>query len=223
MKADRKLCRYGDGAAPELRRRPHFRLGSERTIHMMQRALALSMALVATIGFTLARPAPALASAHCFGKVIVYAGNDAGSSISNPIIDLGTLGSWGTQNAHFNDKTWLCQQIQHQGQFRVSAYAAVGTRDYVVAQSIYVTCTGGVTTCICPATWYANVSNVLGGVTTDGKCKKAACDGNMVSPNPPNGTPIGTWGFTWGHAFYAWGTAANGGAAHCTTSPWVGH
>ena len=59
-------------------------------------------------------------------------------------------------------------------------------------------------------------------MTTDGHCKKAACTGNMISPFPPNGTQIGTWGFSWGNAFYAWGTAANGGAPHCTTTPWVG-
>jgi hypothetical protein len=29
-------------------------------------------------------------------------------------------------------------------------------------------------------------------------------------------TPIGTYGFTWGSAVYAWGTQANGGAAVST-------
>jgi len=206
----------------------------------MKRFLRAALALVAILVFGVARPAPAASlSAHCFGKVIINVGDDAGSSISNPIINLGELASYGTQighdkncedlvsaaaasNSNFNDKTWLCQQIQRQGQFHVSAYAAVGTRDYRVAQTIIVTCTGGVKTCTCPPAWISNTSQIAGGITTDGACKKLACNGNMVSPVPPNGTKIGIWGFTWGSAFYAWGTAANGGAAHCVVSPWVG-
>jgi hypothetical protein len=34
-----------------------------------------------------------------------------------------------------------------------------------------------------------------------------------ITPLPANGTPIGTYGFTWGGQVYAWGTPANGGAA----------
>lgn len=208
----------------------------------MQKLLGATLALVAILVYSVASPPPAAAafSAHCYGKAIVYAGDDAGSSIPNPLIDFGQLATYNTQighdkncedlvsaaaasNSNFNNKTWLCQHIQQQGQFRVSAYAAVGTRDYRVAQSIFVTCTGGVKTCICPATWLSRMTNVVGGVTPDGVCKKLACDGNTISPPPPNGTPIGTWGATWGNQFWAWGTTANGGAANCTTSPWQGH
>ncbi|MEA2719894.1 MAG: hypothetical protein QOJ39_1758 [Candidatus Eremiobacteraeota bacterium] len=207
----------------------------------MKRFLSAAMAFVAILTFSVATSQPAKASgAHCFGKAIVYVGDDAGSSINNPIIDLGQLASYNTQlghdkdcadkvsaaaaqNANFNNKTWLCQQIQRQGSFRVSAYAAVGTRDYRVAQSIFVTCSGGVRTCTCPPGWLANTTNADGGVTSDGKCKKGVCVGNPVNPLPANGTPIGTWGFTWGNGFYAWGTAANGGGAHCVVSPWVGN
>jgi len=61
------------------------------------------------------------------------------------------------------------------------------------------------------------------GVTTDGRCKKIACQPDTVMPYPTDGTTVGTapppfgtsptsWGFSWENAFYAWGTAANGGA-----------
>ena len=206
----------------------------------MQRLFAAGMALCAVLAFTIAHPTPALASAHCFGKVIVYQGDDAGASISNPMIDYGQLDQWSTQIGHnkqcesdvsaaaahdpnFNNPTWLCQHIQQQGQFRVSAYAAVGTLHYAVAQSIFITCTGGVKTCICPTGWLSNTSNTAGGVTTDGACKRAVCDHMSIGPFPPNGTAIGTWGFTWGDGVYAWGTSANGGASHCTVTPWTGH
>lgn len=68
------------------------------------------------------------------------------------------------------------------------------------------------------------------GVTVDGRCKALACQPNTVTPYPPNGMAVGTapptygtsamsWGFSWGNAFYAWGTAANGGApTNCQTS-----
>jgi len=64
----------------------------------------------------------------------------------------------------------------------------------------------------CPQGWAANQTNVDGGVTADGKCKKAVAGCNL--PNPPaNGTQIGSWGFTWGNAVIAMGSAQNGGAA----------
>lgn len=86
-------------------------------------------------------------------------------------------------------------------------------------------CTPAVTQQKCPTGWACNGCSpqVDGGITTDGRCKKLACQPNQVTPYPANGTPIGTpnppfgtsstsWGFSWGNAFYAWGTAANGGA-----------
>lgn len=72
--------------------------------------------------------------------------------------------------------------------------------------------------CKCPKGWLSNMTNVNGGPTPDGKCKKLACANISVAPLPPNGTPVGTWGFTWGNGLWAWGNAANGGAAigqHC--------
>lgn len=68
------------------------------------------------------------------------------------------------------------------------------------------------------------------GVTVDGRCKKVACQAITVTPYPPNGMAVGTapptfgtsamsWGFSWGDAFYAWGTAANGGIpTNCQTA-----
>lgn len=65
----------------------------------------------------------------------------------------------------------------------------------------------------CPAGWTCNGCSpqVDGGVTNDGRCKKLACQANSIAPYPPDGTPIGSWGFSWGNAFIAWGTSANGG------------
>lgn len=188
-------------------------------------------------------PQDALAEAHCFCKAIINVGNTAGTSIPNPLLDLGQVASYSTaighnsdcenacslaasNNANFNNKTWLCQRIRVAGHHRVSAYAAVGANGtYRVAQSIEFDCSGGVTTCTCPTDWICNGCSpqVNGGVTSDGKCKKLACQPDTITPPPPNGTPIGTWGFTWGNGFYAWGTAANGGAPTCVTTPWVGH
>lgn len=69
-----------------------------------------------------------------------------------------------------------------------------------------------VTTCTCPNGWLATHTNVDGGVTVDGTCKRVVCQPVSVPPYPPDGTPIGTWGFTWRDAILAWGTKENGGA-----------
>lgn len=63
----------------------------------------------------------------------------------------------------------------------------------------------------CPAGWWANSTNVPGGITGDGRCKKLA--GSLSIAPPPNGTQLGNWGFSWGHEMWAYGTQANGGAA----------
>jgi hypothetical protein len=74
------------------------------------------------------------------------------------------------------------------------------------------------TTCTCPKGWLANTTNVDGGVTADGKCKKGMCIWDKSLGYPPDGTPVGTWGFTWSNGIYAWGSAANGGKATCITT-----
>jgi len=104
----------------------------------------------------------------------------------------------------------------------IMAWSAVGTAWYRGAEHI------GIlknipqmvqTTCTCPSSWTCNGCSpqVAGGVTTDGKCKKWA-GLNTISPYPPDGTPIGSWGFTWGNSINAWGTSANGGAPTCVTT-----
>lgn len=105
----------------------------------------------------------------------------------------------------------------------IRAWSAVGTREYKSAQQIGVLINQPQVTnwtCTCPASWTCNGCSpqVAGGVTTDGKCKKLACQSFSISPFPPNGTQVGSWGFTWGNALYAWGTPANGGAPNCGTS-----
>jgi hypothetical protein len=104
----------------------------------------------------------------------------------------------------------------------IVAYSAVGTRTYDGAEVIGTLQNipqDSQTTCTCPANWVCNGCSPqrVGGVTTDGKCWKVVCKGNAVPPYPPDGTPIGSWGFSRGDAFFEWGTAANRGAPHCDT------
>lgn len=56
----------------------------------------------------------------------------------------------------------------------------------------------------CPPGWLANPTNQDGGITSDGKCKRVACE-PLPPPLPPDGTPLGTWGFSWGNALWQWG------------------
>jgi hypothetical protein len=103
----------------------------------------------------------------------------------------------------------------------VRAWSAVGNKEYKTAAPIGTLTNKPevkTTICTCPAGWTSNTSSQVGGVTTDGKCKKGACGPNSIAPYPPDGTQIGSWGFTWGNGFYAWGTTANGGAPKCVTT-----
>ena len=72
------------------------------------------------------------------------------------------------------------------------------------------------TTCTCPAGWLANQTNVDGGITADGKCKKAVC-GPISVPTPAGYTAVGDWGFIGGSTLYAWGSDVNGGKAICVS------
>lgn len=213
----------------------------------MKKVLTLALALVASAAFIGLGAAPAFAIKRCWCKAIKNVGDTAGTKISDPLIDFGSLatykgwnvGQWNNDcrdkcskaastNASFNNKTWLCQQLKVKGHHRVSAYSAVDSAGiYRVAQSIEFDCTGGDTICKCPTGWKCNGCSpqVDGGITSDGKCKKLACQNNVIAPLPGNGTQVGNpaWGFTWGNAFIAWGTAANGGAPNCVTTPWESH
>lgn len=115
----------------------------------------------------------------------------------------------------------------------VRAWSAVGTKEYKSAQAIGTlkniaavrNCPQGgsivgancvITVAVtkkCPQGWAANSTNVDGGVTADGLCKKAVAGCNLSAPLPANGTQIAGYGFTWGNAVVQWGSAANGGAA----------
>lgn len=65
---------------------------------------------------------------------------------------------------------------------------------------------------ICPSPWHSNTSNQVGGITTDGRCKKL--HGTYTGPAFPNGTQLGgNSAFTWGNEIWVYGTSANGGAA----------
>jgi hypothetical protein len=80
---------------------------------------------------------------------------------------------------------------------------------------------GPITEKKCTAPWMSNTSNIPGGVTTDGRCKKEFMIQNFtISPKPLDGTQIGNWGFYWGNAVVAYGTPQNGGAAVSQQTGW---
>jgi hypothetical protein len=77
----------------------------------------------------------------------------------------------------------------------------------------------------CPQGWLANTTNQDGGVAADGKCKRLACQ-PLSTPLPANGTPLGTWGFSWGNGIWQWGpsqtvviTPAKPGSGSWSTCP----
>jgi len=86
--------------------------------------------------------------------------------------------------------------------------------DAIAGKLVCTAPVSGITRQKCPAGWYCNdcSPSIDGGFTNDGKCKREVCVQDIVVPLPPNGTPIGAWGFTSGSSFYAWGTINNGGA-----------
>ncbi len=102
----------------------------------------------------------------------------------------------------------------------IYVYSAVGTKAYREVRPIGRLKNSPAvaqTTCTCPPSWYSD-TNVLGGVTTNGTCKKLACGPLSITPLPPDGTQVGSWGFTWGNTIWAYSSNANGGAPTCSTT-----
>ncbi|MCF8246896.1 MAG: hypothetical protein K9J37_17900 [Saprospiraceae bacterium] len=67
----------------------------------------------------------------------------------------------------------------------IRAYSALSTKDYKTAQQIGTLTNSPEstqTTCKCPVGWWANTSNVDGGITADGQCKKPVCSPIGVAP-----------------------------------------
>lgn len=85
-----------------------------------------------------------------------------------------------------------------------------------VAQSKVIHRTAAVTQTRRPAGWLANQTNVDDGVTADGKRKKLPARPLTATSLPPDGAPLGNYGFSWGNAVYGWRAAANGGEAVTT-------
>ena len=103
----------------------------------------------------------------------------------------------------------------------IRSYSAVGTKDYKSSHQIGIlTNTAEVanTICKCPIGWLSD-TNVDGGVTNNGVCKKLVCGPwDATAFPPPNpGVVVGTWGFTWQNQLWAFGTTANKGAVVCST------
>lgn len=96
----------------------------------------------------------------------------------------------------------------------VAAFSKVGTKQFrlstnAASQSMILHLVNNPPVRYCPAQWLSNTSNIPGGQTSDGRCKKLA---GMISPYPATQTAIGTWGFTWSNSVWAYGDSINGGA-----------
>jgi hypothetical protein len=209
---------------------------------MKNLGIALLMILCCYIG--VAREAKALACSenfngpHCWCKIRVgctgYIVHDFGALCRYKQIAVGknadcsqrcsdAAGQYGVAAVQASGAA-ICSN-KGAGDWDVYAYSVVGATDWknnacdTDAPFGKVTCTAIPRVCTCPTGWTCNGCSpqVDGGITSDGKCKKVVCQANTTEfPYPPDGTPIGTWGFSWGNAFIAWGTAANGGAPTCT-------
>jgi hypothetical protein len=172
------------------------------------------------------------AGCHCFGK------------ITADCYSTGALGSYSANCNTAHHRPNCCTQVKNhiaaltaaQKQSIATCLCSKGLADNTpiyatnaIGTQAYESCPDkiatihqkpaySVTTCTCPKGWLANPTNVDGGVTADGKCKKAVCGWDAaVFPGYPANVAIGTWGFTWQNGIYAWGTTANGGAPNCVT------
>ena len=186
---------------------------------------------------------PANAKANCFCQAACQdnTGHKAGS-VKGYLRDITVVGSYSgvgqqsdtnqtacntecTTEAAKISKATLAQQACQKGCASgspIMAWSKVGTREWKSAQGYGALQSSPANTVYtCPAGWFSNTTNIEGGQTGDGKCKKKSGDNTTVTPLPPNGTPLGTWGFTWGTEIIAYGTAANGGAPTTSTTPGI--
>lgn len=194
------------------------------------------------MALALLSPAIARADCHCFCKAVAFKALSPLNPV--PLKDLGKVATYtnlqcvnpgglgsncqtkcaAAVSPVLSNKNWTCGIIQKEGVFSTTGIWAVGTRSYALLNqsTVDVLCSGGKTVCKCPPGSVANAGTQAGkdgGITTDGKCKRAA--GTLTPPFagtslPVNGTQLGSWGFSWGNAMYQWVAPA------CTTTPWTG-
>jgi hypothetical protein len=158
------------------------------------------------------------ANKNCDKELIIKASANCGSDANCPSKIVYTLKNNTTGTA-----------ITGTGVLTIPASLANGaytlTVDYYCGNTICKTCKFEIKKdcppppCSCPKGWLSNTSNIDGGVTTDGRCKKLVCSPIGVVP-PPDGTQLGNWGFTWGYELWAYGTKENGGAPVCDFLPY---
>lgn len=141
---------------------------------------------------------------HNYGQVASYPDLDvnAPKKCSKVCSDL-VSGKSGMGNA-----TALCASTGWAGGC-VRGYGYIGTigtnnPDGTAGKLICTAPVAAVTQQKCPQGWVSNTTNQDGDITTDGKCKRLACQ-PLTPPLPPNGTPLGTWGFSWGNGLWQWG------------------
>ena len=100
------------------------------------------------------------------------------------------------------DKNAMCQRRQRPGKTVLVAYAHVSAQRWQVSQTLGERngCAAG-GEIRCPTGWTPD-----GNGPGNNKCKQIACMLHSTPP-PPNNTPIGNSGFTWGSGIWQWGPA----------------
>lgn len=192
----------------------------------MLMALLLALPLTSTLSLTpsAAQESASRLGASCFCKVTFQSfGDTQPSSIqgSNLLLDLGVVATYSINNennrqqcrnkcssvaatnSNFNNPQYWLPKIQCN--VKIAAYSAVGTSTYSRAQTpTHANLLDGLKCCTSPA---RIVCAPGASADTNGPgnkdCKRVWCTGPM-SPQPPNNTLLGTWGFTWGNQVINW-------------------
>jgi hypothetical protein len=157
------------------------------------------------------------------GSLATYTGwdqqGDANQTACNTLCGQQCLQTWNKANAGPH----ACSKGCANGQ-AIACWSKVGTREWKWAQGIGTltnTPAQSTTTYTCPAGTKGD-NWVDGGTIAAGKkCTFVACDHYQTFPPntyPPNGTPIGSWGYTWGEFI---GQNVNPAASTVQTAPAV--
>jgi hypothetical protein len=193
---------------------------------MIMRSLVKVLWLTAMLGWYLGLPKGALAAAHCFcslacqdntnyantpvkgwlwdsGSLATYTGidqqSDSHQTACNTLCTQKCLATWNKVNAG----PLACSKGCANGSL-IACWSKVGTKEWKSAQAVgnlINTPAQFNTTYKCPAGTRGDNWVDGGAIAAGKKCTFVACDHYQTFPPntyPPNGTPIGSWGYTWG-------------------------
>ena len=190
--------------------------------------IAVAVAISTLVG----SPRSARADAHCFCSLAWQDNtNYKGSPTKGWIWDSGALATYKGPNQQgdanqtdCNTKcTGVCRNMTKEqaaqlacdhgvpSGAQLTCWSKVGTKEWKTAQgfpgTLINTPAVNQTTCTCPA-GTVNDAWINGGTIQPGhKCTFVACDHYNTYPAntyPPNNTPVGTWGWTWGAFIAQW-------------------